>query len=52
MPLTYKKSLVVKQYIVSGIRFVPLVIKKYFVKLYYQGQDYYHKDMADFASSS
>jgi len=50
MPLTYKQSLVVKQYIVSGIRFVPLAIKKYFVKLYYQGQNYYHKDMADFAS--
>ncbi|HSF82537.1 MAG TPA: sulfatase-like hydrolase/transferase [Anaerolineales bacterium] len=50
MPLTQKKSLWMNQYLVAGIRYTPLVLKRFFVTQYYQGQDYYHKDIVDFVN--
>ncbi len=50
MPIAYKKFWVILQYWVSAIRYMPLVLKPYFVDQYYNGQIYYHKDIVDFES--
>ncbi len=48
IPLSERTSLSLQQYSITGIRYAPLFLKRYFVELYYEGQDYYHQDMIDF----
>jgi hypothetical protein len=48
MPDSNKISMAIQQYYVTGIRYMPLILKPYFVNQYYDGLDYYHKDMVDF----
>jgi hypothetical protein len=50
LSLSDLESQVLRQYIISGIRYMPLVLKRFFVNQYYQGQDYYHKDIVVFAN--
>ena len=48
IPYSRIKLLALDQYYVTGIRYMPLGIKPYFVDQYYRGQNYTHKDMVDF----
>jgi hypothetical protein len=50
IPFNIRESIVRNQYLVAGIRYMPLFLKGFFVTQYYQGQDYYHKDMVEFAN--
>lgn len=49
--IDHRISTIKEQYIVTGIRFTPLVLKPFFVSKYYEGEEYYHEDMVDFLKS-
>lgn len=51
MPDDFRDKLILEQFIVSGIRYVPIILKPLLVNQYYQGEDYYHKDMVEFAAN-
>jgi hypothetical protein len=48
IPFAKRASITIKQYYITGIRYMPLALKQFFVNKYYQGDDYIHKDMIDF----
>jgi hypothetical protein len=48
IPAEVLRSYVEELYWVSGIRYMPLLLKPHFVTQFYEGEDYYHKDMVSF----